>query len=160
MIVTVLRACLCAMLVLGLSAAAGADGGDSSGGDDAWKDSSRLKPAQDVIALGDYNTAIEKLTALRREDPKDPDVLNLLGFSYRKLGDFDNALRNYEAALALKPKHLNANEYLGELYLQTGRLDKAQERLAVLDDACFFGCKQYTKLKQAIKAYKQDNGLQ
>lgn len=148
-----------AALVLSSGVALADGGGDGGGnGGNEWRNS-KLKPVHEVIALGDYNTALEKLNKLHQEDPEDADVLNLIGFSYRQMGDFDNALRNYEAALALKPKHKGANEYLGELYLQTGQLDKAEERLAVLDKACFFGCKQYTMLKKSIKAYKKENGL-
>ena len=130
------------------------------GDGDGWDQrTSKLAPVQEVIERGDYNAAIEELNVLHEQDPENPDVLNLLGFSYRKLGDFDNALRNYQAALALNPKHRDSNEYLGELYLQTGQLDKAEERLAVLDRACFFGCKQYSELKAAIEAYKKENGV-
>ena len=134
-----------------------ADGDGGGGGGDKWRNS-KLQPVQEVITLGDYTTALEKLSVLYEKDPNDADVLNLRGYSYRQMGDFDNALRNYQAALKLKPKHRGANEYLGELYLQTGQLAKAEERLAVLDDACFFGCKQYYDLKKAIQAYKQENG--
>jgi hypothetical protein len=55
----------------------------------------------------------------------------------------------------LQPKHRGANNYLGHLYLETGSLEKAQERLAVLDKACSFGCEEYSELKQAISAHKQ-----
>ncbi len=51
-------------------------------------------------------------------------------------------------------RHRGANEYLGELYLQTGDLAKAKERLEKLDDICFFGCGEYNDLKAAIEAYK------
>ena len=142
-------------LGLALPGAALADGG---GDDDDWRNS-KLKPVQDVIALGDYDTAIQKLDALLADDPENPDVLNLLGFSHRQKGDYDVALDYYTAALDIKPKHLGANEYLGELYLQTGQLAKAEERLKVLDRACFFGCKEYDKLEEAIALYKKKNGL-
>ncbi len=35
---------------------------------------------------------------------------------------------------------------------------KAEERLDVLDDACFFGCEEYSKLKELIKDYKNRQG--
>jgi hypothetical protein len=60
--------------------------------------------------------------------------------------------------LALKPKHRGANEYLGELYLEMGDLAKAEERLEVLDGACWFGCDEYSDLKEAIAKYKAQTG--
>ena len=147
------RAALLALLLSSTSALADSDGGG------AGPKNNKLQPVKEVIEQGDFNAALEALNVLHQEDPDDPDVLNLLGYSYRKLGDVDSALRNYQAALNLDPKHKGANEYLGELYLETGQLSKAEERLAVLDRACFFGCEQYTDLKEAIEAYKQDNGV-
>ncbi len=58
----------------------------------------------------------------------------------------------------MQPKHLGANEYLGGLYLELGELSQAEQRLAVLDKACFFGCEEYSELKQAIKDYKNRQG--
>ena len=43
---------------------------------------------------------------------------------------------------------------LGELYLRTGNLEKAKERLEILDDAYIFGCEEFDDLKQAIKTYE------
>jgi Flp pilus assembly protein TadD len=141
----------------GTSALADGDGGDGDN-DSRWQ-SSKLRPVQEAIEQGDFNAALEKLDALYQQDPKDPDVLNLLGYSYRQLGDIDSALHHYQAALSVAPRHKGANEYLGELYLQSGQLHKAEERLAVLDKACFFGCKQYYELEDAIEAYKKKNGV-
>jgi hypothetical protein len=50
----------------------------------------------------------------------------------------------------LQPKHLDANEYLGELYVELGQLDKAHERLAVLEAACGKSCEQTRDLEVAI----------
>lgn len=120
---------------------------------------SELDQVREVIAKSDYVTAISKLDALRKKKPEDADVLNLLGYSYRKQGKFDQALNYYQSALKVQPGHRGANEYLGELYLETGRLQKAEERLAVLDKECFFTCKEYSDLKKSIDDYKQKHGL-
>lgn len=37
-------------------------------------------------------------------------------------------------------------------------MDKAKERLKVLDDACFFGCDEYRELKAKIKIYQAKAG--
>ena len=59
---------------------------------------------------------------------------------------------------AIDPRHRGALEYSGELYLQTGPLDKAEQRLAALDKACFFRCSEYSDLKKAIERYKAGGG--
>ena len=50
------------------------------------------------------------------------------------------------------PRHLGANEYLGELYAETGKLDLAKERLAVLEAACGKSCEEREDLAKAIAA--------
>ena len=81
-----------------------------------------------------------------------PDVLNYLGYAHRRLGRFDESLAYYQQALALDPMHRGANEYLGELYVELGEIDRAEERLAVLDRACPFGCAEYEDLKRRIES--------
>ncbi|MBT8434333.1 MAG: tetratricopeptide repeat protein [Gammaproteobacteria bacterium] len=128
-----------------------ADGGN------AKYSNSPLNSVYKLIEDEEYRKAISELTAMAEEDAKDADVWNLLGFSNRKLENYDEALKFYQKALSLKPEHKGANEYLGELYLETGKLDKARERLAVLDDACFFTCSEYRTLKKAIEKYQENN---
>jgi tetratricopeptide (TPR) repeat protein len=127
-----------------------ADGGSASR-------SSRLAPFQQLIDEEKYQAAIDQLQAALKDDPDDADLLNLTAYSQRKLQRFDEALANYLKALQIEPDHRGANEYLGELYLQMGQLDKAQERLQVLDKACFFGCEEYDDLKEAIELYRTQN---
>ena len=57
----------------------------------------------------------------------------------------------YLIGLELDPKHNGINEYLGELYLQTNRKEKAEERLKVLETC---GCEEYTELKDLIEGKK------
>jgi Flp pilus assembly protein TadD len=111
--------------------------------------------ARQAIAKWDYEKAIELLKVEAANDPKNADVQNLLGYSNRKLKRYDLALSYYQKALELEPKHRGANNYLGHLYLETDKLEKAQERLAVLDKTCTFGCDEYSELKEAIAEYKQ-----
>ena len=72
------------------------------------------------------------------------DALNLLGYSNRKLGDKAKAMTYYTKALNMEPNHLGANEYMGELYLEMNDLPKAEERLAVLKNACG-DCDEYRR---------------
>ena len=79
-----------------------------------------------------------------------------MGYSLRKAKtpDYAAAEQYYAEALRIDPKHRGALEYSGELYLMTGDLPKAEQRLAALDKACTFGCSEYTDLKKAVQNYK------
>ena len=134
-----------------------AGGGGSS--EPTIMDNPDYQAAQKAIESNDFQKAIGLLQKLDEEFAEEADVLNLLGYSYRKMGDFPTSKRYYLQALQINPNHRGANEYLGELYLQTGDLQKAEERLAVLDDECFFGCEEYDELKEAIESYKKKNNL-
>jgi tetratricopeptide (TPR) repeat protein len=138
-------------LALGAGHALAFGGG---GGTSAKKQDSNYAQAVKRVDAGDYAGAIPLLQKAIATDPTNADAHNYLGFSHRKLGDMEMALTQYVEALELNPKHLAANEYLGELYLDLGQLDKAKERLAVLDGACFFGCDEYRELKAKIKTYQ------
>jgi Flp pilus assembly protein TadD len=95
-----------------------------------------IKAAQLKIDSGDFRGAVPILTAYTKDHPNDADRLNLMGYSLRKTGQTDQAMQYYNRALALNPKHLGVNEYLGELYVELGQMDKAKERLTVLQAAC------------------------
>lgn len=118
---------------------------------------SPLAPFQKLIGDEKYQQAISELDKALKDDPDNADLLNLMAYSHRKLQHFDIALDYYQQALQIEPQHRGANEYLGELYLQTGQLDKAEERLQVLDEECFFGCKEFDKLEEAIADYRKQN---
>jgi tetratricopeptide (TPR) repeat protein len=141
---------LAAATALWLSASPGAwammDTNNASPGDADY--------AAAVMAVNNHNyaDAVSLLMKVVGRDPKNADAWNGLGFASRKLGKYADALGYYEKALAINPEHLGANEYLGELYLETGDLPKAQERLAKLDKLCPSGCQEYRDLKAAIAA--------
>ena len=145
-------------VALTLALTAGAAQGMSGGGDAAAPADPAYGAAHQLVEDGKYAEAIPLLEQVVAKNAKNADALNDLGYSNRQLGNTDAALAHYQAALALEPRHRGANEYLGELYLTLGDLAKAEERLKVLDDACFFGCEEYTELKNAIAAYKAKAG--
>jgi tetratricopeptide (TPR) repeat protein len=147
------------LIVIGLLVAAGpAFAAGGGGGSSAPPADPNYTKARALIDAGSYADAIPLLEKVVVAQPKSADAFNHLGYSHRKVGQIDAALKNYQRALELQPKHLGANEYLGELYLELGELSKAEERLDVLDDACFFGCEEYSELKELIKDYKSRQG--
>ena len=95
-----------------------------------------------------YSQAFIKLNTAYKSDKKNPDILNYMGFTSRKTGNFKEAENYYLKGLDLDPKHNGINEYLGELYVQTNRIDKANERLAVLKNC---NCEEYQDLELIIK---------
>lgn len=113
-------------------------------------------PLNGVYQLIENKKFEQAILELNQADQDDADVANLLGYSNRKLKNYEEALKYYQRALSINPKHKGANEYLGELYLETGKIDKAKERLAVLDDVCFFSCSEYRALKRSIANYEKN----
>ena len=87
-----------------------------------------------------------------KENSIDPDTLNYLGFTTRKLGNLEDAEIYYLLGLEIDPNHNGINEYLGELYIQTNRMNKAKERLEVLKNC---NCKEFTQLKEIIDGKKE-----
>ena len=95
-----------------------------------------------------YTQAFKKFEKAHKSDKKNPDILNYLGYTSRKTGNFEQAEKFYLKGLSIKPNHNGINEYLGELYVQTNRIDKANERLEVLKSC---NCKEYGELELIIK---------
>jgi tetratricopeptide (TPR) repeat protein len=98
-------------------------------------------------ALKLYDKAYKKLLEANKADSRNPDILNYLGFTLRKAGKYKQAEKYYLQGLEIKPDHNGINEYLGELYVQTQRMDLAQERLAVLKNC---NCEEYKELEEII----------
>lgn len=104
------------------------------------------------IKAKDFKRALVDLTAMIDKGVQHADVYNLLGFSLRKTGDYTRAYTFYSKALDFDPEHKGAHEYLGELYVETNRLPKAREHLAILERLCPQGCEEREDLEKAIAA--------
>ena len=95
-----------------------------------------------------YLKAYNKFEKAYAKNKKNADILNYLGFTLRKTGRLEEAEKFYLEGLQLDAGHLGINEYLGELYVQTGRIDLAKERLQVLNGC---NCEEYDELKELIE---------
>ena len=147
----------------GTSSSSGSSSSGSSGGDGAIKSNYQkavtlIKHAKKYEKKGKtdkaekrYKKALKLLTKANKKKPNNPDTLNYLGFTTRKLGDYENGEKYYLQGLAIDPKHKGINEYLGELYVATNRHNLAVERLEVLKGC---NCEEYDQLKAVIAGEK------
>ena len=108
-----------------------------------------LTSARAKIAAKNFTGALEELRGLAEDSPQ-ADVYNLLGYTLRKTGDFETSLTYYTKALELQPDHKAAREYLGELFVETGKMDKANEQVASLTRLCPNGCEELEDLQKFI----------
>ena len=136
-----------------------AAGSDSSSNDiksNPFKDAKKLvkragkleKKAKTEKAKKLYSQAFTKLEKAYESNKDNPDILNYMGYTSRKVGNFEKAEKFYLKGLSIKPDHNGINEYLGELYVQTNRIDKAKERLEVLKNC---NCEEFQELELIIK---------
>ncbi len=147
-------ACAAAALALGIAAGPVAAMMPNASDADAPDNSAMLKKATMQVDMKQFREAEATLQAILKDDPKNADALDLLGYSQRRLGDPALAVETYNKALAVDPDHKGANEYLGEAYLELNKLPLAETRLAHLSELCGTDCKEYKALAQAIATYK------
>ena len=141
---------------LGVSHGASSDSGSSDSYMDLYSDAKkfvlRAKKLEEKNKIDRatklYVKALEKLQQAYKTDRNNPDILNYLGFTLRKTGKLKEAEKYYLAGLKIKPDHNGINEYLGELYVNTGRVELAKERLAILKNC---NCEEYGELKEVIE---------
>ena len=118
----------------------------------------KLAPARALIAQGRWRDAIQALQKV--DDKGSADWNNLMGYTHRKAAPPDLAAAEgyYDAALRIDPRHRGALEYSGELFLMTGHLPRAEERLAALEAACPGGCEELKDLRASVAAHKAGGG--
>ena len=147
---------ICTILINNYLLAAGGESSSSSSMSDPYKDATSLvkragkleKKEKIEKAKKLYTQAFKKLEKAYSTDKNNPDILNYMGYTSRKIGKFEQAEKYYLAGLKIKPDHNGINEYLGELYVQTNRIDKANERLQVLKSC---NCDEFKELELIIK---------
>ena len=143
-------------LISQLTLAAGSDSSSDDTISNPYKDAKNLVKRAGKLEKKDkikkaeklYSQAFKKLEQALSSDKDNPDILNYMGYTSRKVGNFDQAEKFYLKGLSIKPDHNGINEYLGELYVQTNRFDKAKERLEVLKDC---NCEEFKDLELIIK---------
>ena len=122
--------------------------------------SERLVTVRQAIDARDWDRGMAELNQMLRDEPRNADVHNLLGYSYRKRPqpDLAKAFEHYRIALRLNPRHTGAHEYIGEAYLLDRKPEQAEEHLAQLERICGNKrCEEYQDLARAIAEYRAKN---
>lgn len=120
----------------------------SSFDDPAFRDGYRAAYAT-IYERNDYAAAIEQLHALGNDDH--PNVANLIGYSYRKLGDYKQSQVWYERALKADPNHVLTWNYYGLWQIEQGNRDAAQYHLSRIAEICGTTCDEYRSLAAALE---------
>lgn len=111
---------------------------------------SRLSELKAMIEAGQAEAALQQLAPLLENETFEADILNLMGFAYRKMGNWADSRIYYTRALSIDPRHKGALEYMGELELQTGNAAAARALLVRLQAACADGCPELDDLLEAF----------
>ena len=96
-----------------------------------------------------YAAAIEQLRALGHDDH--PNVANLIGYSYRKLGDYKLSQAWYERALKADPNHVLTWNYYGLWQIEQGNREQAEYHLSRIAAICGTDCAEYKSLAEALE---------
>ena len=135
----------------------------TSGAKKAKKKTSEIQPSIEDAAFSrgyraayatiydrnDYGSAIEQLKALGQDDH--PNVANLIGYSYRKLGDYKLSQAWYERALKADPDHVKTWQYYGLWQVEQGNRDSAQYHLSRIAALAGTSSEEYRSLAAALE---------
>jgi Flp pilus assembly protein TadD len=119
--------------------------------------SDRIANAHKAIQSKSWSTAMFELNQALREEPRNPEVHNLLGYTYRirPNPDLPKSFEHYNTALKYNPNHKATLEYMGEAYLMDKKPEEADKLLARLETVCGNKtCPEYQELFKAIADYK------
>lgn len=122
--------------------------------------SERIDTARQAIQNKDWRKALGELNRAVRDEPRNADIHNLLGYSYRKQAtpNLAKAFEHYRKAIDLDARHKGAHEYIGEAYLMDKKPQEAEKHLASLAQICGnTSCEEYVDLAKAIAEYKTKN---
>ena len=111
---------------------------------------------KEAIAERNWQAAVDAFSRAEKSDPRNADIQNYLGYSYRNLGKMELSFKHYNEALRLDPNHRGAHNYIGIAWLKSGKPERAEEHLARLEQICGKGCSEYADLSKAIAAHREN----
>ncbi len=115
-----------------------------------------FESGREYANAGQYEEALS-IFALA-PDQLDARILNMKGFSHRKLGQIEKGMAFYKHSIAVDPTYTLVREYYGEALLQIGDVAAAQNQLNTIKDICQSdNCEPYQQLFAAISNYQTGN---
>ena len=91
----------------------------------------KLEIAAGMIKGENYPGAMRELLSAEEDDPNNPTLHHLFGIVYRARDRFELAEKHYLKALSINKDYTEARNSLAYLYIETGRLNKAEEHLNI-----------------------------
>ncbi|GJM43576.1 MAG: hypothetical protein DHS20C21_04180 [Gemmatimonadota bacterium] len=83
----------------------------------------------ELIQEGRFQDALERFEKAHKKRKDEPEFLNMVAYSQRKVGRLEDAFESYHRVLAMDPTFAPAREYLGEAHIQAAlhQLDALRE---------------------------------
>jgi Tfp pilus assembly protein PilF len=122
----------------------------------------RLVLAREAIQKKEWRKALAELNVAVKQEPRNADVHNLLGYSYRLQAqpNLPKSFEHYKIALQIDPNHQATHNYIGMAYLMDKKPDEAQKHLAQVQRICGnTTCPNYTTLAKAIEQHKKGGAV-
>ncbi|HTI86394.1 MAG TPA: tetratricopeptide repeat protein [Alphaproteobacteria bacterium] len=102
---------------------------------------------------------LERALKLR---PKDPQIIDSMGWVQYRLGHYDNAVKHLEQAVELKPQDAVINDHLGDAYWRVGRYNEARyqwQRALRMDPEPNLVASLESKLQNGLKPSSSRQGV-
>lgn len=156
-----LLTCAAAVLLLGAPLSRAADTPGSNPSVRTPTVAERLASARKALDGKQHSAAMRELQAALREDPRNADIHNLLGYTYRTQAqpNLVKSIEHYQAGLKIDPRHRGLHEYIGQAYLMDRKPAEAEKHLAEIEKLCGNRtCEEYVELSKALGDYRAKNG--
>lgn len=124
--------------------------------------SERLKVARDAIQAKNWRKALAELNLAAKDEPRNADVHNLLGYSYRLQAkpDLPKSFEHYRIALQIDPNHQATHNYIGMAYLMDNKPDEARKHLAQIERICGnVTCPNHVSLAKALESHGKSGSV-
>jgi type IV pilus assembly protein PilF len=91
----------------------------------------KLEIATGMIKSENYPGAMRELLSAEEDDPNNATLHHLFGLVYRARDRYELAEKHFLKALSINKDYTEARNSLAFLYIETGRLNKAEEQLNI-----------------------------
>jgi tetratricopeptide (TPR) repeat protein len=108
---------------------------------------------------GNIDEALGFAQIAKEQMPKNPSVMDTLGWVYYRKGSYLNAIAEFQDSLALKPENPIINYHLGMAYFKNNQHDAARESLekALNIDQNFKGSEEARRVLKEINASSESS---